>query len=76
MKKRYRKKRQQWLKLRLEVIGKMKSMGGQKILPAFYNIGNFVPYVIKTLRGDAHNVQGKAASQPHIGAQSGQVPHG
>ena len=43
----------------------------------FYHIGKSfeLSYMIKTLRGDAHNVQRKAASQPHIGAQSVQVPH-
>ncbi len=33
-------------------------MGGQWSVsrrPLFYNIGNFVPYIIKTLREDAHS---------------------
>ena len=35
-----------------------------------------LPYVTKNPSGqDAHNVQRKAAAQPHIDAQSVQVPH-
>lgn len=36
-------------------------------------LGNFVSQYDKNPPGDAHNVQKKAAAQPHMGAQSRQV---
>ena len=41
----------------------------------FYYIGNSVPYIIKKPLGDAHNVQRKAAAQPHIGEKTSGESH-